>query len=58
MQAMKIMKLFTMMIVMMMVVSTVSAADPPTPAPMSDATTVFVSTAVAFLSAFAFVFMF
>ncbi|KAI3697017.1 hypothetical protein L6452_29716 [Arctium lappa] len=52
------MKLFVVMVVMMMAVSTVSAADPPTPAPMSDATTVFVPTAIASLSTLVFAFIF
>ncbi|KAL7611583.1 hypothetical protein Lser_V15G06371 [Lactuca serriola] len=61
MEAMKMMKLFSLMMMMMtMAVSVVSAADEvPAPAPMlSDATTVFIPTAVASLSALAFAFLF
>ncbi|KAI3518671.1 hypothetical protein L1887_07478 [Cichorium endivia] len=58
MEAMKTMKLFALMLVMMtMAISAVSAADAPAPAP-SDATTVFVPTAIASLSALAVAFVF
>ncbi|MFS7989135.1 hypothetical protein Hanom_Chr11g01043191 [Helianthus anomalus] len=53
------MKLFALTVVMMVAVSSVSAADPPTPAPMSAATTLFVPTAaVAALSPFVFALIF
>ncbi|KAI3706306.1 hypothetical protein L6452_23945 [Arctium lappa] len=58
MEAMKMMKLFAVMVVMMMAVSAVSAADAPAPSPTSDATTVFIPTAIASLSALVFAFLF
>ncbi|KAJ0510922.1 putative arabinogalactan protein/12/13/14/21 [Helianthus annuus] len=59
MESMKMtMKLFAITVVMMVAVSSVSAADPPTPAPMSAATTLFVPTAVTALSAFVFTLIF
>ncbi|CAI9290305.1 unnamed protein product [Lactuca saligna] len=62
MEALKTMKLFAVMLVMMMVVSafsvTVSAADAPAPAPTAGASTVFVPTAIASLSAVVFAFLF
>ncbi|KAI3823169.1 hypothetical protein L1987_04601 [Smallanthus sonchifolius] len=57
MEAMKMIKLFAVMALMMMAVS-VTAADAPAPAPTSDATTVFVPTAIASLSALIFAFLF
>ncbi|MFS8005862.1 putative arabinogalactan protein/12/13/14/21 [Helianthus anomalus] len=60
MEAMKMMKLFTLMMVMVMAVSaiTVTASDAPAPAPASDATAGFVPTAIASLSALVFAFLF
>ncbi|KVH90880.1 hypothetical protein Ccrd_007094 [Cynara cardunculus var. scolymus] len=60
MEAMKMMKLFAVMVVMMMAVSaiSVSATDAPAPAPTSGATTVVIPTAVASLSAIVFAFLF
>ncbi|KAL7595289.1 hypothetical protein Lser_V15G29350 [Lactuca serriola] len=62
MEALKKMKLFAAMLVMMMVVSafsvTVSAADAPAPAPTAGASTVFVPTVIASLSAVVFAFLF
>ncbi|KAI3738776.1 hypothetical protein L2E82_28928 [Cichorium intybus] len=52
------MRLFTVTVVMIMAVSAVSAADPPSPAPMSDATTTYIPTAIASLSALVFAFLF
>ncbi|KVI08323.1 hypothetical protein Ccrd_013302 [Cynara cardunculus var. scolymus] len=51
---MEMIKLFVvMLVVMMMAVATVTASDGPAPGPVSDATTVFVPTAIASLSAIA-----
>ncbi|KAL7596520.1 hypothetical protein Lser_V15G29349 [Lactuca serriola] len=60
MEATKMMKLFAIMMVMTMAVSaiSVSAAEAPAPAPTSDATTVFIPTAIASLSALVFSFLF
>ncbi|KAI3723336.1 hypothetical protein L2E82_34837 [Cichorium intybus] len=61
MAAMKMMKLFALMLAMMtMAISAVSAANAPAPAPgpASDATTVFVPTAIASLTALAVAFLF
>lgn len=58
MESMQMMRLFSVTIIMMMAVSAVSAADPPTPAPMSAATTIYIPTAVASLSALFFAFLF
>lgn len=49
---MQMMKIFAAMIIMTVVVSIVAAADPPAPAPTSDATSVFVPIMVASLSSF------
>ncbi|KAL4591281.1 hypothetical protein LXL04_004239 [Taraxacum kok-saghyz] len=52
MESMKMMNLFAIMMVMAMAVSAVSvSAQAPAPAPTSDATTVFIPTAIASLSA-------
>ncbi|KAI3518673.1 hypothetical protein L1887_07480 [Cichorium endivia] len=61
MEAMKMMKLFALMLVMMtMATSAVSAANAPAPAPgpANDATTVFVPTAIASLTALVVAFLF